>query len=163
MGQSSKDFLEQRESEATDLIKPVLTLNKASLNTQIQSIVQSVESGNANPLEAFIYLNFMQKVADGARKKLLEQAIIEAEKYSEKETKVYDATVMVKNGAGKYDYSGIKEIEEKEAELKVLKEKAKAAFAATQSGNIITDKETGEIIMPAKYNPSGQIIAIKFN
>ena len=152
MSKSSEAFLEQREQEATEPISTV-KLKRASLNIQIQSIVQSVESGNVNPLEAFIYLNFMQKVADGARKKLLEQASIEAEKY-EKETKVYEATVTVKNGPGRYSYPD---------KIKELQEQSKLAYKAAQNGQTIIDEATGEVIEAAKYTPGGTVLNIKFD
>ena len=169
MGATKKTAMELRELEELSEenisalpSKPSILMNKRSMNYQVIHIVAEVNNGNVNPLEAFVYLNFMAKIADAAKKKLLDQAIDEADKYPEKEVELYDATVTVKNGAGRYDYSGIKEIEEKEKELMELKEKAKSAYAAKLAGNIITDKETGEIINPAKYKPNSKNITIRF-
>lgn len=150
MSKSSKDFLEQRELEETPPLK--LSLNKPNLNAQIQNIVGSVERGDVNPLEAFIFLNFMQKIADGAKKQLLEQAMIEAEKYPEREAKVYDATVTVKNGAGRYTYPD---------SIKEAQEQAKLAYKAQKEGNTIVD-DNGEIVEPAIYKQGSPALAITF-
>ena len=151
MSKSSKAFLELRETESMEPVK--LTLNKDTLNAQIQNIVNSVDGGNTNPLEAFIFLNFMQKVADEAKKQLLDEAISEAEKYPEKETSLYDATVTVKNGTGRYTYS---------ESIKRAQEQAKDAYKAKKDGNVLTDTETGEIIEPAEFTPGRTILNIKF-
>lgn len=129
-----------------------LELNKGTLNAQIQNIVGSVERGNVNPLEAFIYLNWMQKIADAAKKQLLDEAISEAEKYPEKEAELYDAVVTVKNGAGRYKYPDY---------IKDLQEQHKAAYKAKKDGNTITN-EDGEIIEPAEFTPGRTILNIKF-
>ena len=149
MGANSRDFLEQRETESLEKTKK---LNKGTLNAQVQNIVNSVENGNVNPLEAFIFLNFMQKVADTARKKLLDQAIVEAEKYPEKEADVYEATVTVKNGAGRFTYPD---------HIKDAQEQAKDAYKAALKGHTITNKD-GEIIEPAVYVHGKTILNIKF-
>ena len=152
MGANSRDYLEQRELESTEPVESKLTLNKPSLNAQIQNIVGSVERGDVNPLEAFIYLNWMMKVAEGAKKRLLDQAITEAEKYPEKEADVYEATVTVKNGAGRYTYPD---------SIKDAQEQAKDAYKASLKGHTITNND-GEIIEPAVYVPGKTILNIKF-
>ena len=150
MSKSSKAFLELRETESMEPVK--LTLNKDTLNAQIQNIVNSVDGGNTNPLEAFIFLNFMQKVADEAKKQLLDEAISEAEKYPEKETSLYDAVVTVKNGAGRDKYPDY---------IKDLQEQHKAAYKAKKDGNTITDKD-GVVFEPAEFTPGRTILNIKF-
>ena len=152
MSKSSEAFLEQRELESTEPVESKLTLNKPSLNAQIQNIVGSVERGDVNPLEAFIYLNWMMKVAEGAKKRLLDEAIIEAEKYPEKEAEVYEATVTVKNSAGRYTYPD---------SIKDAQEQSKDAYKAQKDGNTIVD-DNGEIIEPAVYVPGKTILNIKF-
>lgn len=151
MGATKKSAMEFRELEDLE-ITPNLTLNKPTLNAQIQNIVGSVARGDVNPLEAFIFLNFMQKIADGAKKQLLEQAMIEAEKYPEREAKVYDATVTVKNGAGRYTYPD---------SIKEAQEQAKLAYKASLDGNTITDDD-GVVVEPAIYKQGSTTLAITF-
>ncbi len=153
MGANSRDFLDMRELEETADTTPTnLTLNKALLNTRVQQIKQEVDEGRVNPLEAYIFLNWMMKVADAAKAQLKEEAIEEAEKHSEKDIKVYDATVTVKNGAGRYSYPDY---------IKDLQEQHKLAYQAAQKGQTITDEE-GTVIEPAKYSPGSQTLSIKF-
>ena len=149
MGATSRDFLEQREMES---LEKTQKLNKGTLNAQVQNIVSSVENGNVNPLEAFIFLNFMQKVADTARKRLLDEDITEAEKYPEKEAELYDATVTVKNGAGRYTYPD---------SIKKLQELSKLACKAQKQNNTIVD-DNGEIVEPATYKQGSTTLAIAF-
>ena len=151
MSKSSEAFLEQRELEES--IEPIKSkLDKPSLNAQIQNIVGSVERGDVNPLEAFIYLNWMMKVAEGAKKRLLDEAITEAEKYPEKEAEVYDAKVTVKNGAGRYTYPD---------SIKKLQELSKLACKAQKQNNTIVD-DNGEIVEPATYKQGSTTLAITF-
>lgn len=152
MGANSKDFLELREAESMEQTESKLALNKGTLNAQIQNIVGSVERGDVNPLEAFIFLNFMQKVADAAKKRLLSEAIDEAEKYPEKEAELYDATVTVKNGAGRYTYPD---------SVKKAQEQSKLAYKAQKDGNTITD-DNGEIVEPATYKQGSTTLSITF-
>lgn len=158
MGATKKDLEQMQElspweqSQAMDIPQFNLSLNKPNLNAHIQQIIGKVKKGDVNPLEAFIFLNFMQKIADGAKKQLLEQAMIEAEKYPEREAKVYDATVTVKNGAGRYTYpDSIKEAERQ----------AKLAYKASLDGNTITDDD-GVVVEPAIYKSGSQTLAITF-
>jgi len=152
MSKSSEAFLQQREMESTEPVESKLALNKGTLNAQIQNIVGSVERGDVNPLEAFIFLNWMGKLAEGAKKQLLDQAIDEAEKYPEKEAEVYDATVTIKNGAGRYTYP---------ESVKKLQEQAKLAYKASKDGNTIVD-DNGEIVEPAVYKQGSTVLSITF-
>ena len=150
MGANSKDFLKLREDESVAESK--LALNKGTLNAQIQNIVGSVERGDVNPLEAFIFLNWMGKLAEGAKKKLLDQAIDEAEKYPEKEAEIYDAIVTIKNGAGRYTYP---------ESIKKLQELSKLACKAQKEDKTIVD-DNGEIVEPAVYKEGKTTLSITF-
>jgi len=153
MGANSRDFLEQRELEESIQPKELdLRLNKTSLTAKIAEITENVNLGFLNPLEAFIYLNWMMKVAEGAKKKLLDEALAEAEKYPEKEAEVYDATVTVKNSAGRYTYPD---------SVKKAREQAKDAYKAQKDGNTIVD-DNGEVVEPAVYVQGKTILNIKF-
>lgn len=161
MGATKKTAMEQRESEELspweqsqimDIPTFNLTLNKPNLNAQVQQIVGSVEKGKVNPLEAFIFLNWMAKISDAAKKQLLEQAIEEAEKYPEKEADLYDATVTVKNAAGRYTYPD---------SVKKAQEQSKLAYKAQKDGNAITD-DNGEIVEPATYKQGSTTLSITF-
>lgn len=158
MGATKKDLEQMQElspweqSQAKELPTFNLTLNKPNLNAQVQQIVGCVEKGKVNPLEAFIYLNWMQKIAESAKKLLSEQAIAEAEKYPEKEAEVYDATVTVKNGAGRYTYP---------ESVKKLQELSKLACKAQKQNNTIVD-DNGEIVEPAVYKQGSTVLSITF-
>lgn len=152
MGATKKTAMEQRENEELSPWESKLVMDKISINQKVNHIISEVNSGKVNPLEAFIFLNFMQKVADTARKRLLDEAITEAEKYPEKEAELYDATVTVKNGAGRYTYPD---------SIKKAQEQAKLAYKASLDNNTITD-DNGEIVEPATYKQGSTTLSITF-
>lgn len=153
MGATKKDLEKMQDEElSTWESQPVQIMDKVSINQKVNHIISKVSNGEVNPLEAFVYLNFMAKIAEGAKKQLLDEALAEAEKYPEKETEVYDASVTIKNGAGRYIYPD---------SIKEAQEQAKLAYEAEKKGNVMTDNN-GEIIEPAKYTPGRTILNIKF-
>ncbi len=154
MSKSKDLFMQQRESEEADIVsvETYQKLDKISLNASIQRIVHSVSEGDANSLEAFIFINWIEKVAKGAKEQLKEQAIEEAMKHG-KNASVYDATVTVKSTGGKYKYPKY---------IKALQDQHKAAYGAAKNGGELIDKETGEVVEPAKYTPGKETIAVTF-
>lgn len=129
-----------------------------------EDLVSSVNEGLVNPLEAFVAIKHMEEVCKLANKQLKEQAITEAETYGveSKDLKAYGAQIQVKNGAGRWNFSHIKEISELEDNLKELKDSHKTAYKMRLKGNQMVTEE-GEIVQPAYYLDGSQVIAIKLN
>lgn len=129
-----------------------------------EDLVSSVNEGLVNPLEAFVAIKHMEEVCKLANKQLKEQAIEEAETYGveSKDLKAYGAQIQVKNGAGRWNFSHIKEISELEDNLKELKDSHKTAYKMRLKGNQMVTEE-GEIVQPAYYLDGSQVIAIKLN
>jgi hypothetical protein len=79
--------------------------SKSEIAQQVESIVNKVVEGDINAIRAYGLLVALEKLAGDARKQIAEQAIAEAEKYSEKEIGVYGAKFQIKETGVKYDYT----------------------------------------------------------
>tara|TARA_R110000796_G_scaffold32323_1_gene84794 strand:+ start:1006 stop:1452 length:447 start_codon:yes stop_codon:yes gene_type:complete len=139
-----------------------IILQHKSVSRMAEDLVSSVNDGLVNPLEAFVAIKHMEEVCKLANKQLKEQAIEEAETYGteSKDLNAYGAKIQVKNGAGRWNFSHIEEINELELKLKELKDNHKTAFKMRQKGNQMVT-EDGELIQPAYYLDGAQVIAIK--
>ncbi len=139
-----------------------IILQHKSVSRMAEDLVSSVNDGLVNPLEAFVAIKHMEEVCKLANKQLKEQAIEEAETYGteSKDLSAYGAKIQVKNGAGRWNFSHIEEINELELKLKELKDNHKTAFKMRQKGNQMVT-EDGELIKPAYYLDGAQVIAIK--
>lgn len=141
-----------------------IILEHKSVSRMAEDLVSSVNDGIVNPLEAFVAIKHMEEVCKLANKQLKEQAITEAETYGveSKDLKAYGAQIQVKNGAGRWNFSHIKEISKLEDNLKELKDSHKTAYKMRLKGNQMVT-EDGEIVQPAYYLDGSQVIAIKLN
>ena len=139
-----------------------IILQHKSVSRMAEDLVSSVNEGLVNPLEAFVAIKHMEEVCKLANKQLKEQAIEESETYGveSKDLSAYGAKIQVKNGAGRWNFSHIKEISQLEDQLKELKDSHKTAYKMRLKGNqMVTDD--GELIKPAYYLDGAQVIAIK--
>ena len=141
-----------------------IILEHKSVSKMAEDLVSSVNEGFVNPLEAFVAIKHMEEVCKLANKQLKDQALTEAETYGveSKDLKVYGAQIQVRNGAGRWNFSHIKEISQLEDQLKELKDSHKTAYKMRLKGNQMVTEE-GELIDPAYYVEAGQVIAIKLN
>lgn len=124
-----------------DIVKRTLTIEDL-----ISNIVEEVELGNANPLEVFVALKRLADVSATANKKLLSQAIDEADKQHKNGTvpfNQYGKTIQVVNSGGRWDFKHLPVIVDVEKRLKGLQELAKNA---QKTGVEVADTETGEVI-----------------
>ena len=74
------------------------------------SIIEEVESGNANPLEVFIRIAILEKSLSEAKEAIKAAAISESEKYG-KSFEFLGVKVERKEAGTKYDYSACNDIE----------------------------------------------------
>ena len=157
----TKDMLIQQNDEGQQL--PV-SLDKNSIFQKVKHIQNAVLGGEINALEAFVYLKWIEQIADKAKAQIIDLSLEEAEKYPEKKFKEFGCEIQVKSAAGRYDFSEIKEIEDKENELKALKEKHKQAYKSMYAATIKTQMvdEDGVVVEPAKYTPGKTTLAITF-
>ncbi len=79
--------------------------SKTEIAQQVKQITDQVADGNINPLRAFGLLSALEKAVGEAKKNILDLALMEADKYPEKDKSVYGATFTIKEAGVKYDYS----------------------------------------------------------
>ena len=160
MGATKKSLIQQNEDEQG--LSPLDTqLDRNSINAKVAHIEDAVLNGEVNPLEAFVYLKWMEEISKQVREKIMDLSITEAEKYPEKEIELFGCKIQKKSAAGKWDFAHLPEVNRIETLLKDTKEQAKTAYHSFQRKETIST-EDGEIIEPAKYTPGRDTIAITF-
>ena len=123
----------------------------------VANITTSVNNGDVNPLEAIISLKKLEQIVKQAKAEIDEAVIDEAAKHGKTFTYL-DAEITNKYSAGRYDYSNIPDIVDKEIEIKALKDKHRAAINVD-----VVDLDTGELLAAPIYKGGKEIISIKLN
>ena len=123
----------------------------------VANITTSVNSGDVNPLDAIVSLKKLEQIVKQAKTEIADAVIDEAAKHGKTFTYL-DAEITNKYSAGRYDYSNIPDIVDKEIELKALKDKHRAAINVD-----VIDIETGELLAAPIYKGGKEIISIKLN
>ena len=117
-----------------------------------QELTLLVNSGEVNPLEAYIILKQEQSNVETALKAIQDHAINEGLKYGEKSFSAYGAKVEMRNSPSTYKFSGY---------LTALEEKLKALREQAKIGEIV-DSDSGEVIPKAIKLEGKQTISISF-
>lgn len=128
----------------------------------IQELVSKAQEGIEYPLIAYIELKRLEKQIKDGLEALKEEAVKEAENYESKEFKLNGAKITVKNAAGIWDFSRVKQVTTAEATLKKYKQLAKDAAKASEE-NLVLQDENGEIIQPAFYVEGQTTIAVSIS
>jgi hypothetical protein len=97
----------------------------------INAIVEAVENGVVNPLDAFASFNKLEKLFKEAKVKIDELARDEADKYTEKTFKLGAVEFTKKQGASKLNYSEDLFYSNLQAKLKAREELLKVAQKST--------------------------------
>lgn len=147
----------QKEQEMT-----IARANKSVIEIRLSEINTAVLVGEIQATEGFAILKQLEEYSKKLKSELLEQTIDELSTYAEKEWRVSNCTLSLRNSAGRWDYSHIPEIVKMEQELKLLKEKHKLAYKSQQQGHTsVTDD--GEVIVPATFISGKETIAVKID
>jgi hypothetical protein len=128
-----------------------------------KQIIESVQNGNANPLEVKVMMRALRAVAEEVEEEIDENAVTEASKYAEKTIEMYGARIEKAEVGVSYDYatSGFPDWEQLDSEIKGLTErrKEKEAFLRALKEPITTlNESTGEVDVvkpPQKRSKSG--------
>lgn len=141
--------MEQLPSNAMSMLRLMPT--KASEVARFaKQIIETVQNGYANPLEVKVMMRALRAVAEEVEEEIEENAITEAEKYSEKVVEMYGARIEKADVGVTYNYaaSGLSEWEQIDAEIKTLTERRKekeAFLRALKEPMTRVNEETGEI------------------
>lgn len=128
-----------------------------------KQIIESVQTGNANPLEVKVMMRALRAVAEEVEEEIDANAITEAEKYSEKVVEMFGARIEKCEVGVSYDYatSRYPEWEQIDSEIKSLTERRKekeAFLRALKEPITLLNESTGEIETirpPLKKSKSG--------
>lgn len=128
-----------------------------------KSVIESVKSGNANPIEVLVMLRSLEAVSELVREEIEENVLNAVDKYSEKVIEAFGARVEKAEVGVKYNYatSGDSEWEAMDSELKALKSRIserEAFLRALKEPMDRLHKETGEVETirpPKKTSKSG--------
>jgi len=136
---------------------------KDSRNNAVNAISDvglAVLEGNVDPLSAAIALREVRRtiesVEKGIKSRVLEAAEQQCEGVDQGIYKYDGYEIQVQEGSGRYDFSGIEEIEALEAKLKDIKDRHKQAYKMHLKGQLMVDEDTGEIVAPAGYKGYGK-------
>ena len=137
-------------------------LDHGSVSKSAADLIDQVNEGHVNPLEAFVGIKHMEETCKLANKRLKDQAIQELSNYGTeaKDLSIHGATLQLRNGAGRWDFKEIPEIMELKAKIKELEDQHKQAYKMDQKGNKMVS-EHGETITPAIFTPGSEVIAVK--
>jgi hypothetical protein len=123
----------------------------------INAIVEAVEAGVVNPLDAFASFNKLEKLFKEAKVKIDELARDEADKYTEKTFKLGAVEFTKKQGASKLNYSEDLFYSKLQAKLKSREELLKVAQKST-----IYDDEGVEVPkVSISYNKDSLMVKFK--
>lgn len=131
------------------------------INSNIQELKQKVEDGEMDALTVFASLKSFAKELKSVTDSIHSHAIEEAHNYPEQEKEIIHKGFVFQRSVapGKWDYKNVKEVSDKDSELKKLKKKYQDLYKMSEKGMAAIDKDTGEVIesLP-KYTPGKPIV-----
>lgn len=122
------------------------------IQLEIESQIIKACEGEINHLDALIELeNHKAKMNKSLEliQEFKDEFISEIESESLEHNKIYNGyKIQVQGGSKIFNFKGIKEVQEKEEELKAIKEKAKQAFLSKEKGMLNVDENGEEVELP---------------
>lgn len=142
---------------------------QTSIDVFSDGVIQSVQSGEINPLTVLIQLRAIQKASERILKEINVNIMNEADKYSEREFEFQGNKITKAEHGTKYDYAGTgdPEWEQFDAEVKIAENRRKERegfLKAVTAPFSLLDKRTGEVIEihpPTKKSTSGLNVSIR--
>lgn len=128
-------------------------VTKASIQEQANRLTESVQSGDIEAYKAYADLYALSKVIASAMDNIKDDAVEELAR-EKQGIAVYGMKLTAKSGNRRFSYKHIPQWLAKNAELHRIQEMAKTALNNRKA--VLIDKDTGEVIDPAKetYNKS---------
>lgn len=122
---------------------------------QLSNTVQAVIDGEISAIEVKINLKQVKDFITKAEAEIEGAVLEEAAKYNKEVHHGY--MIELRPSAGRWDFSGIPEWNQRKAALTEIEEAAKAAAKAYEKG-IRSVSDDGELITPAKYTPGKETV-----
>lgn len=112
---------------------------------QIGQLVQDVHDGNENPLKAYGVLKDIENYVKTCIKEVNDVALMEAQKF-DKTFEDAGYKFERRNGATRWNFDNVLEVQEAKAKVKMLEAKYKSAYKSKTNGVEVFDHETGELM-----------------
>lgn len=146
-------------------------VNKTNLERLTRRMVQQIEDGEVNPLDAIVKMHAMGKLVEGVTKNIMVKDVVRAEleRYGTKTVKYEGVTFQLKAVSTRYDYSvcndPIWQRLKNNADIAAaaLKEREEFLKVIPLEGFTQVDPLTGEIcttVRPVKRSEEGYAITI---
>lgn len=119
---------------------------KAAFNNLLEQIYTDVQNDDRDPLDVYTVIDEIEKKITYLKKSLKEKAIDKAADMGEKKFDWKNYTVELRNGAARYDFKGIPEIEEAQKALKNTQDFFKSGLDSMLKGTISKENIKSEII-----------------
>jgi hypothetical protein len=115
---------------------------------ELAHFVDEVEKGQTSALIAYAQIKRVADEYASAIKQIEEPAMEEAHNFGEKSFETQGFKFEIRNGAKRFDYSGIDEWKDQRDALKETEERYKAAFVARQKGLLTASQDGEELQLP---------------
>ena len=135
---------------------------KRVCEAEIVHLLTQVEEGNINALAVYAIFKHSKDLIEEAIKQIEPSVQREAELYSEKSFQESGFTFEKRNGATRYSYNHIPEIQGLKKELKDLEAKYKHAFLSKQRGLLAATEDGEELILPKVSYSKDSLIVKKY-
>jgi hypothetical protein len=157
---------------STTSILALFETNKEQRKDFVARVVQSIESGDVDPLKVHLQVKMMEDVIKNlnANSRYKSAVLERAEKYGQKSFEFGNAKVEIKETGVKYDFSKCEDdvlaklnelLEDTESKIKARETLLKAAPG---EGLVLTNPETGEtktVYPPARSSITNVVITLK--
>ena len=154
------DFYELQE-ENKNFFEVSKKVTVPNILTSIDTIVNKVDLGELNGLDAFSLYKKLEKAFTEAKKTIEGAALDEAEKFCASSFESNGQKYELRNGATRFSFDHIEEYKEKKAELKALEEKYKLAYKNNKLNLSSLDESTGEVIELPRVTQSKSSLIVK--
>ena len=131
-----------------------------SVESTINNIIQAVEIGQVNPIDAFVVFKELEKKFNEAKKKIDSLALEEAEKYGKSFERNNKKFTLVE-GKKTFNFSDIEEWKIAKKNLKEIEEKYKGVWLTNKKGISALNEQTGEILKCPSVTISKSSIIVK--
>lgn len=146
-------------------------VNKTNLERLTRRMVQQIEDGEVNPLDAIVKMHAMGKLVEGVTKNIMVKDVVRAEleRYGTKTVKYEGVTFQLKAVSTRYDYSVCNDPvwqrlkNNADIAAAALKEREEFLKAIPLEGFTQVDPLTGEIcttVRPVKRSEEGYSITM---
>jgi len=136
---------------------------KSDIKIASDILIQQVDSGEVNPIDAALQLKVLEEFVKDARERLNKYTIDELYKYQACKVNIYDAKIEIAETGVKYDYSG----DSVWAELKAKSDETTAALKQREdvlkkipAGHTLVDENGEASIGPTKSSTTSYKITL---